>query len=256
MSNPSINQSVGRGGKNQEADVITVQTLLKRTAQYPAERHLDPGKADGDCGSNTIRSIGIFQERFMSSPDKRVDPGGQTFAKLLKVSQLSYQCLPVPHTVAAKDLVKVLLPRQGDKYVFGAVVPKYHPDWVGPWDCAEFVAWGIYQITGRYVGCRSGNAPNGVEYMNSYTGWFGQDLPGCATEITGEEAAETPGAIALRIGRGQGQIGHIAVSRGGNQTIEAASSREGVRCKRLKGRTWTSFWKLDFLHYPNQCWIV
>lgn len=166
-------------------------------------------------------------------------------------------CLRRAGTIYAEYLVKVLLPHQGEIYDLGAKVPKTNANWIGPWDCAEFVAWGIYQVSGRYVGCQFTNSPNGVRYMNAYTGWFGQQLPGCATKVDEEEAAETPGVIALRLSRGHGRMGHIAVTRGFNQTIEAASTRQGVRSKRLKGRTWHSFWKLDFLTYNNnQCSFV
>lgn len=90
----TVVQSVGRGGKNREPDVELIQIMLKRTATYPAERLLNPGKIDGDCGIKTIRSIEIFQARFIDRPDKRVDPGGKTITKLAKVSQTNYQCAP------------------------------------------------------------------------------------------------------------------------------------------------------------------
>ena len=252
-----LHASVGAGGRNERKDVLVVQRRLAEVATFAAERNFDPGPVTGECHSRTQGAIRVFQARFMDHPDGRIDPGGQSVRNLSRLTEGAFQCGPAPGTVSAADLVRKLLPHAGEKYILGAVVPKEHPDWIGPWDCAEFVAWGIYQVSGRLVGCRAGRAPNRVPYQNSYTGWFGQDLPSCATEVTEDEAAEVPGCIALRIGRGEGQIGHIAVSRGSNQTIEAAGRREGVRCKRLKGRTWTSFWRLDFMQYRvNKCSYV
>lgn len=252
----TIQHSVGRRGTNEPDDVRTVQTLLRLAAQDPGERNLDPRREDGTCDDRTIRSITIFQERFMERTDGLVEAGGRTFGNLVKVTTPG-ACMPRSGTLLAADLVKVLLPQAGQKYVLGAVVPKENANWIGPWDCAEFVAWGIYQVAGRYVGCRSSRAPNRVTYMNGYTGYFAQDLPSCATAVTQDEAAEIPGIIALRVAGGPGQIGHIAVTRGGNQTIEAAGRREGVRSKRLRGRGWHSYWRLDFLEYAtDQCSFV
>ena len=253
----SLSASVGEGGKNEREDVLIVQRLLVQVASFAGEANINPGSVSGQCHNQTKRAIRVFQSRFMENPDGRIDPRGRSLRILERLTAGPFVCLQHAGTISAAGLVRKLLPHQGEKYVLGAVVPKEHPNWIGPWDCAEFVAWGIYQVSGRLVGCRAGRAPNGMPYYNSYTGWFGQDLPSCAVRVTESEAAEVPGCIALRIGRGEGQIGHIAVSRGGNQTIEAAGQREGVRCKRLKGRPWTSFWRLNFLQYGvNQCAFV
>ena len=247
-----ITASVGRHGKNFTKDVVVVQTMLKEAAEDPGAPHLDPGDRDGDCGKNTIRAIQVFQNRFMRTTDSRVDANGRTLRNLKKVTfHDGGQCVARPRT--SLELVKVLTSHVGDRYILGAAVPKYNSNWIGAWDCAEFVAWGIYQVSGQHVGCRSRTAPNGKSYMNAYTGWFAQDLPKVATQITVDEAAELVGAIALR---SPGSPGHIAVSRGANRTIEAASSSEGVKSKHLKGRPWVSYWKLDFLQYTEMCMMI
>lgn len=246
----TIDQSVGQGGKNLERDVIAVQTMLKEADRWAGERDLDPGEVDGKCTPKTIRSIRSFQARFMTRPDGLIEPGRGTIEKLRFVTFHDPNGICPLRDATARELIKVLKARTGDRYVLGAVVPKDHQNWIGPWDCAEFVAWGIAQISGEIVGCRDGTAPNGRTYKNSYTGWFGQDLPAVGTEITEDEAAELPGAILLRLKVGE-SIGHIAVSIGGDRTIEAAGSRLGVTSLRVKGRTWNSFWKLNFLRYDR-----
>ena len=245
-----IASSVGRGGANRAEDVVIVQTMLTEAAEYPGERGLDPQGIDGDCGSGTISAVRTFQSRFTRNPDGRIDPGGKSIENLRRVTfHDGGQCTASSPTAA--ELVRVLVPRIGDLYVFGAAVPKDHPNWIGPWDCAEFVAWGIYQVSGRVVGCRRGRAPNGKNYDNGYTGYFAQDLPNVATQIDEHEAASLVGAIALR--NPGSAVGHIAVSRGANRTIEAHSTNRGVVSDQINGRTWTSFWKLNFLTYQPLC---
>jgi hypothetical protein len=70
----TIGGSVGRGGKNSAADVLTVQRLLNRGGATLME--------DGDCGSLTVRAIEAFQKATFGSADGRVDPDGRTMAAL------------------------------------------------------------------------------------------------------------------------------------------------------------------------------
>ena len=57
-----IKASVGRGGVNQRADVIAVQTQL-------TQRGVDPQGVDGDVGAHTIHAIETFQATFLPHPD-------------------------------------------------------------------------------------------------------------------------------------------------------------------------------------------
>lgn len=75
----SIAASVGEGGKNNSADIITIQTLLNKW--------IDPqlavtGTCTGKADDPTVIAIRQFQSRFTSSPDGKVDPGGNTLKKL------------------------------------------------------------------------------------------------------------------------------------------------------------------------------
>lgn len=74
--------TVGEGGTNSRADVITVQTLLNtHIAQLSPLAPLD---TDGQCRTAVTHAIRAFQRVVvhMRSPDGRVDPGGRTLAAL------------------------------------------------------------------------------------------------------------------------------------------------------------------------------
>lgn len=148
----------------------------------------------------------------------------------------------------ARELVSLLLQHNGEIYELGALAPKEDANYRGPWDCAEFVAWGIYQVTRQFVGCRHSQ-------HNAYTGYFAQDLPRMGTAITEAEASELIGAIALRRPT-SGRLGHIAISRGGGRTIEAASHGLGVTSLNLSGRGFTHFYTLNSLIYEYICAFV
>ncbi len=77
-----LNGSVGRGGKNDHADVLQVQRKLNKSL------HLMVGvnrlSEDGTLGPATLEAIAVFQRVAVriSAPDGRVDPGGRTWAML------------------------------------------------------------------------------------------------------------------------------------------------------------------------------
>jgi hypothetical protein len=136
--------------------------------------------------------------------------------------------------VLARSLVHLLEAHRGEQYVFGALAPKENSNYKGPWDCAEFEAWGIYQISGQYVGCR------GPKH-DAYTGFFAQDLPRIGSAISEDFAAEMIGAICLKEPQ-LGRIGHIAVSSGAGRTIEARGGGHGVGNFSIRGRGFKTFY--------------
>jgi hypothetical protein len=82
-----IKSSVGKGGANVYADVLTVQMLISQWIALGTLR----GKilapvANGKCDSTTIEAIGAFQRLVlgMAKPDKRVDPDGKTIRRLVQ----------------------------------------------------------------------------------------------------------------------------------------------------------------------------
>src|SRR5215467_10546257 len=65
----------------------------------------------------------------------------------------------------------------GDKYVFGAPVAKDNANWKGPWDCAEFVSWLVFQVTGRLYGCdRDFGDPSTADAFTGYWKRDGENL--------------------------------------------------------------------------------
>ncbi len=87
-----ITGSVGRwekGAGNLQADVETVQRLLKTAAQRLQAPELDPKGVDGKIGrlpgkSNTVAAIEAFQSRSNISITGLIEPGSQAWQALLQ----------------------------------------------------------------------------------------------------------------------------------------------------------------------------
>lgn len=111
-----------------------------------------------------------------------------------------------------KELLNIANQHVGEKYEFGANVPFDNPNYKGPWDCAEFISWVVFQTTNFKIGIRG---------KESYTGYWEKDIKTHCTEISISEAAQTYGAILLRSpGFKNIDIGHIVFSDGNGGTIE------------------------------------
>jgi hypothetical protein len=125
----------------------------------------------------------------------------------------------------------------GEKYVFGATVPKDNPDWKGPWDCAEFASWLVFQATGQLFGCISNSADPSV--AESYSGAWWEDANKRGTRLSVEDAIRTPGAFLIRPPAFQSvKVGHVALSDGLGGTVEAKDTASGVVTYKSTGRTW------------------
>lgn len=125
--------------------------------------------------------------------------------------------------------------RRGDTYVLGVLVPKDNPRWPGPWDCAEFCSWLVYQVGAGLYGVFDPLADPAM--ADAYTGYWARDARALGTEIPVEEAAAIPGSFILRAPAGR-RGGHIVVSDGRGGTVEAHSARRGVIASTLAGRRW------------------
>jgi hypothetical protein len=96
----------------------------------------------------------------------------------------------------ATQLLSLARKHVGEAYVLGALAPKGNAQWRGPWDCAEFASWCIYQASGQMFGCRPrGGNPDTVD---AYTGFWTEDATTVGREIAVGLAMATPGAFLLR----------------------------------------------------------
>jgi N-acetylmuramoyl-L-alanine amidase len=136
--------------------------------------------------------------------------------------------------VTAADLLGIARRHLGERYVLGALAPKANPAWSGPWDCAEFCSWCVYQATGRLFGCRPRSGD--PDRADAYTGFWGEDARQLGTVISVGQAAATAGAFLLRLPASA--IGHVAISAGEGKTVEAHSANRGVIAGSVDGRRW------------------
>jgi N-acetylmuramoyl-L-alanine amidase len=149
-----------------------------------------------------------------------------------------------------KDIVDLAITRKGQRYVLGARVNIANPDWSGPWDCAEFVSWACYHAYGRVIAVR----PPDVRVGESYSGWWYEDAIRYGGVVKTGIALATAGAILVRKpGDFDIRIGHVAISRGDNSTIEAHSSRVGVDIiSGANTRKWTCGFLVPGVSYGDQ----
>lgn len=135
----------------------------------------------------------------------------------------------------ARALLRLARSHVGEQYVLGAKVPKGNPEWRGPWDCAEFTSWCVYQSTGKLFGCKPRS--RGPDVADAYTGWWMEDAKKAKALISVAQAVATPGTFLLRVPEG-GAVGHVVISAGDGRTVEAHSSKRGVIEGRADGRRW------------------
>lgn len=97
-----IASSVGRGARNDLADVAAVQILLNQNLARIDDRTLAPLLTDGRIGPNTLRRIELFETRVMglAESDQLVVPGDRTMLELIAGLQPG----------ATKDKLAIVLP--------------------------------------------------------------------------------------------------------------------------------------------------
>lgn len=140
----------------------------------------------------------------------------------------------VGHLATGDMLLDIGRRHLGEKYVFGARAPMADPNWTGPWDCAEFVSWCVFQASGVLYGTEPRDNPM---LADAFTGFWVQQARAGGHTISVEEAAGIAGAAVVRMPR-TGLIGHIVFSDGRGGTVEAHSRERGVIEGTLSGRRW------------------
>lgn len=134
-----------------------------------------------------------------SAPD-----GQKTAALFAPASAVMQAATPVAGRATGDRILALARKHIGENYILGARAPMSNGDWQGPWDCAEFVSWCTYQVSGILFGTRPRNDPL---MADAYTGyWFDQAMQ-CGANIDWRDAANIPGAAVVRR-PASGQIGH------------------------------------------------
>jgi hypothetical protein len=123
------------------------------------------------------------------------------------------------------ELVTIALPHVGEEYE-NVLVPKNNANWHGPWDCAEFASWIVFQGAGILYGCVDDHANPAL--VEAYTGAWKQDALNLGRRIDVDKAAAIAGAFVLRYPPAPNKMGHIAISDGQGGTVEAKSHAEDV----------------------------
>ena len=136
--------------------------------------------------------------------------------------------------VSGDDVLSLAMQHLDEQYVLGARVPMANPDWHGPWDCAEFASWSVYQASGVLFGTQPRDDPIRAD---AYTGYWATQANAAQCTIPVADAVVTVGALILRFPV-QGASGHIVISDGAGGTVEAHSSADGVIQARVDNRRW------------------
>ncbi|MGB8259523.1 MAG: peptidoglycan-binding domain-containing protein [Terracidiphilus sp.] len=152
------------------------------------------------------------------------------------------------NAAAGAQLVALAKQHIGEKYVLGVLVPKNNPNWHGPWDCAEFASWVVYQATGSLYGCA--NDTGDPSSADAFSGYWERDSQSLGRTISIMEAAQTPGAVVLRF-PAAGATGHVVLSDGNGGTVEAHSSKDGVVALALANRRWDGAVLIPWVDYTQ-----
>lgn len=149
-----------------------------------------------------------------------------------------------------KEIYDLAIKHIGEKYILGSLAPKNNSNWKGPWDCAEFTSWCVYQVSNKLYGCLDNTEnPAGAD---AYTGYWGRDAKIIGKKISVSNAMKIEGAALLRLSNVGRNIGHIVFSDGKGGTIEAHSSKMGVIKSTAQGRRWDMGILIPWIDYEKQ----
>lgn len=140
----------------------------------------------------------------------------------------------IPITATGDAIVALARQHIGEAYVLGARAPMANAGWKGPWDCAEFASWCVYQATGLLFGVEPRHDPIRAD---AYTGYWATQAREAGAAVSIEQAAGIAGALLLREPQ-SGRVGHIVICDSQGGTVEAHSSKNGVIAGKIDGRRW------------------
>lgn len=151
-----------------------------------------------------------------------------------------------------EQILAIAKPHIGETYKLGAKVPKDSGAWTGPWDCAEFASWCLFQASSRLFGCDQKRNPATAD---AYTGYWRRDAEAADCMVSVLLARSTPGAFLLRYPAGS-LIGHIVISDGKGGTVEAHSALKGVMRGKVDGRRWDVGVLPPFVQYTEASELI
>ena len=136
-----------------------------------------------------------------------------------------------------EEIIPIAKQHIGERYILGARAVLSNPNHKGPWDCAEFASWCTYQTFGIVFGAYGSSPDNADPYSGK---WF-EDANSQNVVISADEALSTPGSFLIRKPNFRGiKVGHVAISDGRGNTLEARGKRYGVGLfGNARTRVWT-----------------
>lgn len=152
--------------------------------------------------------------------------------------------------VTGEELFALAATKKGQKYV-NVLVPKDNPNWNGPWDCAEFVSWVLFQKLKKLYGCIDNKGNPAI--TEAYSGaWVRDAKDGILIASDESDAMLTAGVILIRKPPLPGRMGHVAISDGHGKTMEAAGTNLGVRAGNVSGRVWDHICRVPNVAYSSE----
>ena len=153
----------------------------------------------------------------------------------LKVQPAPVPANPIAGTPSGAGLLKRAREHLHEEYR-NVQVPKDDATYKGPWDCAEFISWLIFQEAHVLYGCVDDTVAPAV--ADAYTVAFKTDVARLGKQVSVGEAAATVGGILLRFPPAPGAMGHVVLCDGRGGTVEAKGKLFGVVEDTVHNRPW------------------
>src|SRR6185295_4503147 len=115
-----------------------------------------------------------------------------------------------PNMATGSDIVALAKKHLKETYDLGARAPMANSKWKGPWDCAEFASWCLFQASGVLFGTKPTDDPVRAD---AYTGFWAEQARAANAVIDVDDAAAIVGAFVVRQPV-PAKIGHIVISDG------------------------------------------
>jgi Putative peptidoglycan binding domain len=166
----------------------------------------------------------------------------------LKVQPAPVPANPVAGTPSGAGLLKRAREHLHEEYR-NVLVPKDDANYKGPWDCAEFISWLIFQEAHVLYGCVDDSVPPAE--ADAYTGAFKTDVARLGKKVSVGEAAATVGGILLRYPPAPGAMGHVVLCDGRGGTVEAKGRLFGVVEDTVHNRPWDTGVLIPNIQYDS-----